>query len=304
MNIKVGNTNLKPLPDSLSIQSPEKIAQIELPDTQDVFQDFGPGPKRFYLTGIFKNKNGGLTQALNLDAVKNQGEEIIFSIDNTASWKVRIQSFNFDLLRRGNVRYALDMVEVSEPEPFVFMPQPELYGPDRMDVIIASLKLKAKGFTLTNALANVHNAIWKIEEALSDIKNIIKGIRRLTELPYSQLNLLKFELGLIELQCEIIMAEAKKIIDAPQRNYSAVEEMLKYVYQYAQLTKNESGFMYAAANAVPKKEQVHIVTGNDTLMSISLNYYGSYVRWSDIAGANDIMDPTTIEVGQELMIPE
>lgn len=304
MNIKVGDTSLKPLPDSLSIQSPEKIAQIELPDTQDVFQDFGPGPKQFYLTGIFKNKNGGITQALALDAVKSKGEEIIFSIDNTASWKVRIQNFNFDLLRRGNVRYTLDMVEVSEPEPFVFMPQPELYGPDRMDVIIASLKLKAKGFSLTNALANVHNAIWKIEEALSDIKNIIKGIRRLTELPYNQLNLLKFELGLIGLQCEIIMSEAKKILDAPQRNYSAVEEMLKYVYQYAQLTKNESGFMYTAANAVPKKEQVHIVTGNDTLMSISLNYYGSYVRWSDIAGANEITDPTVIEVGQELMIPE
>lgn len=304
MNIKVGDINLKPLPDSFSVQSPEKIAQIELPDTQDVFQDFGPGPKKFYLTGIFKNRTGGISQALVLDAVKSKGEEIIFSIDNTASWKIRIQNFNWDLLRRGNVRYTLDMIEVSEPEPFVFMPQPELYGPDRMDAYIASLRLKAKGFSLTNALANVHNAIWKIEEALTNLKNIIRGIRRLTELPYSQLNLLKFELGLIGLQCEIIMAEAKKILDAPQRDYSAAEEMLKYVYQYAQLTKNESGFMYTAANAVPKKEQTHIVNGDDTLMSISIDYYGSYARWSDIAGANDITDPTTIEVGQELMIPE
>lgn len=304
MNIKVGKTSLKPLPDSLSIQSPQKIAQIELPDTQDVFQDFGPGPKRFYLTGIFRNKHGGIDQALALDEIKRKGEEVIFAIDSDASWKVRIQNFNFDLLRRGNVRYTLDLVEVSEPEPFVFMPQPELYGPDRMMLWIAKLKIKAKGFSLRNALAKVHNAIWKIEEALANVKNFVRGIRRLTELPYNQLNLLKFELGILGLQCEIIKSEAKKILDSPKRNYSAAEEMLKFVYQYAQMIQNEAGFMSTAANAIPKKEQTYIIKGDDSLMSISMDFYGSYARWSDIAGANDITDPTVIEVGQELLIPE
>jgi|GEM_PF-2008164 len=304
MNIKVGDTKLKPLPDSLSIQSPQKIAQIELPDTQDVFQDFGPGPKKFYLTGIFKNKDGGITQALALDEVKRKGEEIVFSIDKDASWKVRIQNFNFDLLRRGHVRYTLDMVEVSEPEPFVFMPQPELYGPDKMLLYIAALRVKAKGFSLRNTLATIHNALWKIEGALSNVKNLIRGIRRLTELPYAQLNLLKFELGLIMLQCEIIKKEAKEILDAPERDYSDSEEMLKYVYRYAQMIQTQAEFMNASACAIPKKEQVHIVMGDDTLMSIAMQYYNSYARWSDIAGANDITDPTTIQVGQELSIPE
>ena len=304
MNIKVGDVSLKPLPDSLSVQSPQKIAQIELPDTQDVFQDFGPGPKRFYLTSIFKKKYGGITQALAMDEIKNKGEEIIFALGSEASWKVRIQNFNWNHLRLGNIRYTLDMVEVSEPEPFVFTPQPELYGPDRMEVYIAALKLKARGFSLTNALASVHNAIWQIIDALSNIKDIIRGIRRLTELPYDQLNLLKFELGLIGLQCEIIRAEAQKILDTPQRNYSAAEEMLKFVYRYAQMIQNESGFMYTSANAIPKKEQTYIVMGNDTLMSISMDFFGSYARWSDIAGANNIIDPTSIEVGQSLLIPE
>ena len=304
MNIKVGDISLKPLPDSLSVQSPQKIAQIELPDIKDVFQDFGPGPKRFYLTSIFKKKYGGITQALTLDEIKNKGEEIIFALGSEASWKVRIRNFNFNYLRRGNIRYTLDMVEVSEPEPFVFMPQPELYGPDRMLAYITALKLKAKGFSLMNALANVHNAIWQIIDALSNIKDIIRGIRRLTELPYDQLNLLKFELGLIGLQCEIIRAEAQMILDTPQRNYSAAEEMLKFVYQYAQMIQNESGFMYTSANAIPKKEQTYIVMGNDTLMSISMDFFGSYARWSDIAGANNIIDPTSIEVGQSLLIPE
>jgi len=304
VNIKVGDISLEPLPDSLSIQSPQKIAQIELPDMQDVFQDFGPGPKRFSLTGVFHKKNGGIKQALRLDAVKQAGEEVTFAINSDASWKVRIQSFNFDYLRRGNIRYVIEMSEVSEPKPFVFTPQPELYGPDKMAAYLAKLKIQAKGFSVLNALATVHNAIWKIEGALAKVKNIIRDIRNLVELPYNQLNLLKFELEIIGIQCEIIKAEAKKVLDAPARNWTASEEMLKFVYQYAQMIGNELGVMLRAAQSIPHQEQTYIVQGDDTLMSISLYFYGNCNRWSDIAGANGIIDPTTIEVGQELVIPE
>jgi hypothetical protein len=304
MNIRIDDIRLDPVPDSLSIQSPQKIAQIELPDMQDVFQDFGPGPKRFYITGIFRKKDGGITQALAIDEVKRKGEEIIFSIDSDASWKVRIQQFNFDMLGRGHIRYILDMIEVSEPEPFVFMPQPELSGPSRMDTYIAAMKVKAQGFSLTNALAIIHNAIWKMEETLKRVKDMLQSVRHLAELPYNQLNLLKFELGLILLRCDIIEVEAKRILDSPQRDFSEAEEMIKYVYQYVQLIRNESQVMYVAAQVSSKKEQTYIVTGEDTLMSISMAFYGTYARWGDIAGANDIVDPTEICAGQELMIPE
>lgn len=303
MNVKVGNIKLEPLPSSLSVQSPQKIAEVELPNTQNVFQDFGPGPKRFSLSGIFRSADGGIKLALAMDETKRKGEEIIFAIGQDASWKVRIQQFNFDVLRRGNIRYSLDLVEVSEPEPFVFVPQPEIYAPDRMQAWIALIKLQAKGFELQGALAQVHNAIWKLEESLAKIKNMIRDIRELAELPANQLNLLKFELGLCLLQCDIIKQEAKKILDAPQRNYSAAEEMIKYLYQYIQAIANEGGVMYTACLAVPKKEQTYTVRDDDTLQGISVKFYNTPNRWSEIAAANDILDPTQILVGQELEIP-
>lgn len=303
MNVKIGDITLDPVPDGLAMQSPQKIAEIELPNMQNVFQDFGPGPKRFTLTGILRSADGGLEQALALDDIKRKGEEIIFAIDRDASWKVRIQNFNFDLLRRGHVRYSMELVEVSEPEPFVFIPQPEIYAPDRMAVWVALLKVQAKGFRLQGALAAIHNAVWKLEETLSAIKNRVRAIRQLAELPYNELNRLKFELGLCLLQCDVIKQEAKKILDAPQRNYSAAEEMVKYVYQYCQLIANEAGVMYTAAKMVPKKEQTYTVQEDDTLQGISLKHYGTANRWTDIAGANDITDPTTIITGQQLLIP-
>jgi len=303
MNVKIGNIVLDPVPDSLAVQSPQKIAEIELPNMQNVFQDFGPGPKRFSLTGILRSRDGGIDLALQLDETKRQGEEVIFAIDGSVSWKVRIQQFNFDVLRRGNVRYSMELVEVSEPEPFVFMPQPEIYAPDRMAAWVALLKAQAKGFQLQGALAAVHNAIWKLEETLSKIKNRVRAIRQLVELPYNELNRLKFELGLCLLQCDLIKQESRKILDAPQRNYSAAEEMLKYVYQYCQLITNEAGVMYTAARMVPKKEQTYIVQEEDTLQAISMKYYKTSNRWTDIAGANDITDPTTIAAGQQLLIP-
>jgi len=303
LNVKIGNTNLNPLPDSLTVQSPQKIAEIELPHTQNAFQDFGPGPKRFSLGGILRASDGGIKLALAFDETKRKGEEVIFAIGQDASWKVRIQQFNFDLLRRGNIRYTMDLVEVSEPEPFVFMPQPEIYAPDRMQAWIALIKLQAKGFELRGALAQVHNAIWKLEEGLAKIKNMIRDIRELAELPANQLNLLKFELGICLLQCDIIKQEAKRILDAPQRNYSAAEEMIKYVYQYVQAIATEGGVMYTACLAVPKKEQTYTVRDDDTLQGISVKYYNTPNRWSEIAAANDILDPTLIVVGQELEIP-
>lgn len=294
MKIKIGGTTFSPVPDGLTIVSPQKIAEIQLPDIQNVFQDFGPGPKRFTVTGVFEKKDGGLSQALALDEVKRKGEEVIFAIDKDFSWKVRIENFNFNLLPMGHVRYSAEMVEVSEPKPFVFTPQPELKGPDKMDMYVALLRVKAKGFSL----------LWKLEGALAKVKEIIRGIRRLSELPYDQLNLLKFELGVIGLQCAAIKAEAKRILDSPQRNYSALEEMLKWVYQYVQLIEGESEFLLTAANAVPKGEQTYVVKGDDTLMAISLAYYKTAGRWTDIAAANKIIDPTTIQAGQELLIPE
>lgn len=52
----------------------------------------------------------------------------------------------------------------------------------------------------------------------------------------------------------------------------------------------------------PRKPRIHIVRRNDTLRSISQQYYGNPERWIDIAKANRIQDPSRIQ-GTRLIIP-
>uniref|UniRef100_A0A7C6A8Q0 LysM domain-containing protein n=1 Tax=candidate division WOR-3 bacterium TaxID=2052148 RepID=A0A7C6A8Q0_UNCW3 len=302
MIIKLGDFQFPKPPEDFSITSPQKTAHIELPEIEDVIQDFGPGPKQFSLVGIFSKKMGGIGLALSLDEIKNKGERILFSIDRL-SWLVHFQNFNFKVLRGGHCQYTIELIETKRPEPFIFVREPDTLGPDIMDFYIAQLKAQAKAFRLHNALAQIYNSIGKIDEYLANVRSILRDIRTLAELPMNLLNRLKFELSMILLHCEIIMAETKRLLTVPARTYSAFESMLSYVYQYVQGIFQEAGFMWTRANSLPNKEKTHIVTNQDTLQSISKQYYNTYSRWTDIAYANKIIDPTTIKPGDSLIIP-
>jgi len=50
--------------------------------------------------------------------------------------------------------------------------------------------------------------------------------------------------------------------------------------------------------------QKHTVGRGETLWSISQKYYQTGYNWTEIAKANDIENPNSIEVGQELIIPK
>jgi nucleoid-associated protein YgaU len=53
-----------------------------------------------------------------------------------------------------------------------------------------------------------------------------------------------------------------------------------------------------------KTESVkHTVAAGETLWSIAENYYGDGFSWQELADANNITSPESLEVGQELSIP-
>lgn len=64
-----------------------------------------------------------------------------------------------------------------------------------------------------------------------------------------------------------------------------------------EITENE--------NVVPEGARaIHTVAENESLWDISEKYYNSGYSWVDIAKANNLSDANSIEVGQELVIPE
>jgi nucleoid-associated protein YgaU len=59
-------------------------------------------------------------------------------------------------------------------------------------------------------------------------------------------------------------------------------------------------------NSTPIQPQVvtHQVQKGETLWSISMDYYQKGSEWKEIADANNITDPTKLEVNQNLIIPQ
>lgn len=51
------------------------------------------------------------------------------------------------------------------------------------------------------------------------------------------------------------------------------------------------------------RETTHVVRPGETLTLIARTYYGMSSLWTEIAMANQIKDPTTVRVGQKLIIP-
>lgn len=49
--------------------------------------------------------------------------------------------------------------------------------------------------------------------------------------------------------------------------------------------------------------QPYIVQSGDILFDIAQVYYGDGNQWQKIANANNITNPTTLQVGQQLTIP-
>ncbi|HWP96405.1 MAG TPA: LysM domain-containing protein [Syntrophomonadaceae bacterium] len=57
-----------------------------------------------------------------------------------------------------------------------------------------------------------------------------------------------------------------------------------------------------AAPAAPTGTSYTIVQG-DTLWALAVSYYGDGTRWREIADANGITNPRTLQIGQEIIIP-
>lgn len=53
----------------------------------------------------------------------------------------------------------------------------------------------------------------------------------------------------------------------------------------------------------PALPTVHQIAAGETLVHIAEKYYGDRLGWMDIARANPEHDPSTLRIGDELIIP-
>jgi nucleoid-associated protein YgaU len=57
------------------------------------------------------------------------------------------------------------------------------------------------------------------------------------------------------------------------------------------------------ADKPAKGQVIHVVESGENLSSISRAYYGTPNRWKEIQKANNIKDPSKLQIGQKLLIP-
>ena len=317
MLCKLGSYQFSPLPDGIDLEGAHKLAHLEIPDFPDVLQDFGPGPFSFTITGIIKASAGGLEQAIGeLDALRrptstsstqSTSSTVLLLSIGSLSWQVVMGSPHYTRLRNGHCRYTIQCVEYAPPENFVFVRAPELTGPDRMDFWLQQAIARAKAFNLQGAIARLYNKLSDIEQFISRVRNSIKDIQNLSELPAGLIARLRADLSLVQLYAFGAQTSALLILNPTSTSTltstSAVADAAAAIYQYLQLLHTEAGLMSNRAGALPIKDQTYIVCGQDTLQSISIHFYGSINRWQDIAVANRLWDPSLLKPGDVLVIP-
>lgn len=71
-----------------------------------------------------------------------------------------------------------------------------------------------------------------------------------------------------------------------------------------QVTQQQQGTQETSATSSAQLPETHTVQDGETLWGISEKYFQSGYNWTDIANANSITSPETLEAGQVLSIPK
>ena len=53
----------------------------------------------------------------------------------------------------------------------------------------------------------------------------------------------------------------------------------------------------------PSPGNTYVIKEGDTLWALAQRHFGDGTRWREIASANGIMDPTSLQIGQEIVLP-
>ena len=72
----------------------------------------------------------------------------------------------------------------------------------------------------------------------------------------------------------------------------------------SQQTAQQQGNQETSATSSAQLPETHTVETGETLWSISEKYFQSGYNWTDIANANSIVNPESLEAGQVLAIPK
>lgn len=121
--------------------------------------------------------------------------------------------------------------------------------------------------------------------------------------------ILLFSLGRFQFQCVLVDAAQRYTMflrdGTPVRSTVSVrlQEYVRVDVQISQGLFFGSPTVSAAVNAAVGSTTTHTVGAEDTLSGLAGAYLGDPSLWRQIAQANQIVDPLTLQVGQVLRIP-
>lgn len=289
----------------IAIQSPQRVTWIEIPAGRDVNQDWGPGPKVFLVRGHIFRREGGLGLATEIDALKDRRETVVFRLDEN-SWEVQCQDFNWRPTRGGGCDFDLELREVRPPETYVFLPQPELEAASVSRTYLLLVRAQSAAFRFRGLADRFAEWVNDAETRLLELADLLEDVVRLAELPWATVAAIKGACDVVVSRMDSVLEMVNDIFDTETRRYSDNEESLKLALLYAREVRTRIARLRAACNSVPRAEQRHIVTGQDTLVSIAAQWNadrGTDIHWSEIMRANGLNSPDELVVGQELVIP-
>ncbi len=300
MIVKIGDIEIKPLPEVFSITSGQKLAVLEFPDGDTLVQNFGRRGRRISLSGLFESYNA-LHNVIELEKLKDKGEELLF-IAGDFSTKVYIESFSWQQIRRGHIRYSLELVESTVQEIEIKTREPVVSPVDQARKEAASIRAELASHPEVDPLGEISRALWNIEQKLINIVDQIGYYTSLMDMPQRFLKMLEGHLGFVLNEIDVALTHVKDPMNADQFSMEA-EEIARKIMCFLREQQIKFRFMLSQVREIPPKDRHYRVQIGDTLQSISTKFYGTPSRWQDIAFANNIVDPSSIRPGDLLLIP-
>ena len=297
--VKLGDIELSVT--AMGLDCGQYVSWLKMPVGKSVAQDWGPELEGFRVRGWVAN----LAEKSRLVGLKAARKPVVFQIDDN-SYKVQCGMFRFEEDQgNGELDYELELTEVTRPRTLVFVAAAEMKAPRNMDLYLALLRLEARAFWWLGITDRVAGWIQEMAVQAVLILDLLGDVVRLTELPSAVL-------GQIRQASAVVVTKAESLIDlcgeelGKPRKYSESEEGLKRALVAARQIRIEMAALVKACDVLPKANTRVVVEDGDTLVTLAarwnLEHYAD-VAWYEIAAANGIEDPSEIQEGQELLIP-
>jgi hypothetical protein len=299
--VKLGGVELRV--ERIGLVSGQNVAWLSPAGAKALAQDWGPKGLEFRLEGWIPAARG-LAGFFELRGVQSRREPVALRIDEN-SWEVQLTGVNGTEESGGEVSVDIACTEVGAPATLVFALGPELGAAEVSEEYLRLLRLRGQVFWWRGISERVAGWIGDAVAQVATIRGLLSEAVSLVELPAATIGNIRAAAQLCAAAMESVIAEVGDIFDGGL-SYTPDEEELKAALALAEGVRAQMALLSAACGAVPRAEDVALVEQGETLQRLAERLSaerGRDVDWVELARANGIEDPGTVEAGMEVVVP-